>query len=256
MKKTTTILIVIILATLTTMPIKASDSVTDEERYHLSMYGNYIRDNISKEEYIDTNPFCKWTGICNCTQKYHLLNESTQNDFYSAFFNNEEFSYLPFEEIYQDTSSSMTSNFEYETEKIVKNISPILDEKKLEIKPVFENSKTNLYKFIGSFCNKENKFSPEKTIVIISDLWNTSKFEDEFEYSGNLVFCVPYESTNKEAVLHCEDVANNLILNHNKFGIGGMDIIDIYIVYMDQTIVKYSNGFFNGNDGYVDILVP
>ena len=35
-----------------------------------------------------------------------------------------------------------------------------------------------------------------------------------------------------------------------------MDIIDIYIVYMDQTIVKYSDGFFNGNDGYVDILVP
>lgn len=108
---------------------------------------------------------------------------------------------------------------------------------------------------IGSFCN-DDVFSPNETIIIISDLWDTSKIENEFYYHGNLIFCVPYNSTDKEAVLHCETVVNKLIYDHNGFGLGGEDSIDIYIVYMDKTIVKYSNGSFNASNGYIEILVP
>lgn len=254
MKKIATFLVTIILVTLTTVPIKAENSTKYEERQHLSIYDKNIREHVNGH-IIDSNSICKLTGECHCYQKYHLLENSTKEDFYSVFFNSEQLNYVPFEGIYQDASDSMTKNFSYETKKITENISTVLNEKQLKIKPVFANSKTNLYGLIGSFCN-DDVFSPNETIIIISDLWDTSKIENEFYYYGNLIFCVPYNSRDQEAVLHCEDVVNKLIYDHNGFGLGGEDSIDIYIVYMDKTIVKYSNGSFNASNGYIEILVP
>ena len=125
MKKIATFLVTIILVTLTTVPIKAENSTKYEERQNLSIYDKNIREHVNGH-IIDSNSTCKYTGECHCYQKYHLLENSTKEDFYSVFFNSEQLNYVPFEGIYQDASDSMTKNFSYETKKITENISTVL----------------------------------------------------------------------------------------------------------------------------------
>lgn len=249
MKKILTF-VTIIMVTLTTTPVMADDSISDEEQYHLSIYDTNIREHINDDKAVK----CDCLGICRCTQKYHLLENPKQGDFYLTFFNNELV--YPVEGVYQDVSSSMEKNFGYETNKILKNISPVLNEKQKNIEYVFKNKKTDLYGLLSSFCTNDDVFSPSQTNVIITDLWDTKGVKEKFFYYGQIVFCVPYASTNKEAVLHCEDVVNDLIFNHSSFGVGGISSICIYLVYTDKTIVEYSNGTFNGSDGYMEVLVP
>ena len=251
MKKIITFIAIIMVA-LTTTPVMADDSISDEEQYHLSIYDTNIRENINDDETVK----CDCFDLCSCTQKYHLLENAKQDDFYLAFFNSELV--YPLEGVYQDASSSMEKFFGYETNKILKNISPVLNEKQKNIEYVFKNKKTDLYGLLSSFCTNDDVFSPSQTNVIITDLWDTKGIKENFFYYGQIVFCVPYESSNKEAVLHCEDVVNDLIFNHNhsRFGVGGISSFSIYLVYTDKTIVEYSNGSFNGSDGYMKVLVP
>lgn len=221
----------------------------------ISVYGGSIRENI-KGEWAD----CDCYGLCYCTQLYHVLEDTTKDDFYSAFLNGDYFS-RPLGKVYQDCSSSMEETFNYETSKILKNLSPFLDESRKNVEDIFKCKKTtNLYGFLASFqhkvIDKTTVTMPSKTPIIITDLWDTEGVEDEsFQYSGDIIFCVPYASTNKEGVLHCEDVVNNILWNHS-WSLVSIASISIYVVYTDNVIVEYSNGYRNAESGHITIYVP
>ena len=97
---------------------------------------------------------------------YHLLEDSTESDFYSAFFDEDDY------RVYSDCSTSMQQTFFYEKSKIIKNLSPFLNEKEMEIKDVFKNKKTDLYGLMASYKDmsiEERSITP----IIITDLWDT-----------------------------------------------------------------------------------
>lgn len=259
MKKIIVFVVTIFLA-MTTMPVMAKEDVktvfeidTDKhvcETGALSVYGNEIREEV-KGELAECD--CGW--LCFCTQLEHIV-EDTTKDFYSTFFEGDHLDY-PFGTVYEDCSSSMEQVFSYEKGKILKNMSPLFDANELEIKEVFRNEKTDLYGILDSF--EKEYFGeliismPSEVPIIITDLWDTAGKEESFKYfDGQVVFCVPYASSNKEGVLHCEDFVNNLLWNHD--WIPGC--MSIYIVYTDEVIVRYSNGLYNGIEGYIEIYVP
>lgn len=263
MKKLITLVLAIIIAMSTTMPIMAKEVEEPEETSifekdlsvckegSLSVYRRNIRENI-KGEWAN----CDCWDLCFCTSLYHVLEDTTEDDFYSAFFYGDYFVY-PLGGIYQDCSSSMEETFCYEKSNIIKNLSPFMNEKEKDIEYVFKNKKTNLYGLLSSFDNTNIcgriVTMPREIPIIITDLWDTEGAEEEsFKYDGEIIFCVPYASTNKEGVLHCEEFINNLLWNH----IWIPESMSIYVVYTDEVIVKYSNGSYNCLDGYVEIYVP
>lgn len=210
---------------------------------YLSVYERSIRENI-RGEWGD----CDCLGLCYCTRLYHILEDTTENnDFYSAFLNGDYLVY-PLGRVYLDSSISMKETFSYEKDNIMKNLSSFLNEKNIEIEEVFKNQKTNLYGLLQSYNNSKKREIP----IIITDLWDTEG-EELFKYEGNIIFCVPYASTKKEAVLHCEEVINNLLWNHHgRF----LSFNSIYLIYTDEIIVKYSNVYRNGEEGCITIYVP
>ena len=257
MKKLITLVLSIIIV-MSIMPVMAAEkkaifekdlTVCKEEGY-LSVYRQSIRENI-KGEWAD----CDCCYLCYCTQLYHILEDKTEEDFYSAFLNGNYLVY-PLGGVYQDCSSSMEETFCYEKSNIIKNLSPFLNEKEKDIEYVFKNKKTNLYGLLSSF-NKEIIGDeiinmPRETPIIITDLWDTEGKEEAFMYDGEIIFCVPYASTNKEGVLHCEEVINNLLWNYGWIP-GSMSI---YVIYTDKVVVEYSNGYRNGEEGSITIYVP
>lgn len=257
MKKLMILAVAIIFAMSPKMSVKAEEEqetivetdVSVFEKPQLSVYAQNIRENI-KGEWDD----CECKVLCSCAGLYHVLEDTTQEDFYSAFFYGNHFS-APLGKVYQDCSISMEETFCYEKAKIIKNLSPFLNEKEKDIEDVFKKQKTNLYGLISSFksenIGEQVIIMPEETPIIITDLWTVAD-EEKFICDGEFVFCVPYASTNKEGVLHCEDVINNLLWNHS--WIPGS--ISIYVVYTDEVIFNYSNGYHNGDEGYIEIYVP
>ena len=260
MKKLITLGLSLILVMSMTMPVRASEreggifkkdlSVCKDGE--MSVYRQNIREFINgqwKE--------CECWGLCSCAQAYHVLESTKQEDFYSAFFNG-EYCASPIGNIYQDCSSSMEETFRYEKSKIIKNLSSFFNEKD-EIE-VFKDTSTNLYGLLGSFKKEVIEEIEEVTItspgevpVIITDLWDTEGKEEELlVYNGEIIFCVPYASTNKEGVLHCENVINNLFKNYTWIP-GSMSI---YVVFTDEVIVHYNNGYLNGSYDFIEIYIP
>ena len=171
---------------------------------------------------------------------YHLLEDSTESDFYSAFFDEDDY------RVYSDCSTSMQQTFFYEKSKIIKNLSPFLNEKEMEIKDVFKNKKTDLYGLMASYKDmsiEERSITP----IIITDLWDTECEDMENSITGTIVFCVPYASTNKEGIVHCEKVVND-ILWYN-------DAELIYVVYTDEVIIRYCAAY-HSDKGWIEIYVP
>lgn len=260
MKKLITLVLTIILAMSTTMPIMASETEGEaiferdpsicSKTGCLSVYGNNIRENIKGKR-----ANCDCIELCYCTQLYHILEDTTEDDFYSAFFYGYYLIY-PLEKIYQDCSSSMEETFCYEKSNIIKNLSPFLTGKEKNIENVFENNKSNLYELLASLDNEligERPITmPKETPIIITDLWDTEvKKNESLTYCGDVIFCVPYATTNKEGVLHCEEIANDLIWNHG-FVMG----TSVYVIYTDEVIVRYSNTLFDGEEGNITIYTP
>ena len=260
MKKLITLALAIIIAMSTKMSVMSEEvketSIFEQDisvckEGYLSVYGQNIRENI-KGEWAD----CDCWDLCFCAQLYHVLEDTAEDDFYSAFFNGDYFVY-PLGGIYQDCSSSMEKIFSYERSSIIKNLSPFLNENQKDIKDVFKNKKTDLYGLLSSFNNeimgKTIITMPREVPVIITDLWDTKGAESEsFQYDGEIVFCVPYSSRNTEGVLHCEEVVNNILWNHG--WISGC--MSIYVIYTDEVIVEYSNTYMNGEKGNITIYVP
>ncbi len=256
MKKLIMIAIAIILVMSTIIPVMAAEekfktdlSVFKEKALTLSVYNRNIRENKKGER-----ANCDCIVSCSCTRLYHILEDTPEDDFYSVFFDNQVV--RPLGGIYQDQSSSMEETFCYEKSNIIKNLSPFLKEK--DIEDVFKNKKTNLYGLLSSFNNKisfERIITiPREVPVIITDLWDTAESEEKelLRYEGEIVFCVPYASTNKEGVLHCEEVVNDLLWNHGWLP-GGMAI---YVIYTDEVIIEYSNSYHNLEEGFIKIYVP
>lgn len=257
MKKLITLALSIIIVMSTTMPVSAEEKAIFEkdltvckEKGYLSVYRQSIRENI-KGEWAK----CNCISLCSCTDLYHILEDTTEDDFYSAFLNGNHLIY-PLGEVYQDCSTSMEKTFCYEKSNIIKNLSPFLNEREKDIKEVFKNKKTNLNGLLSSFNTEiigESIITmPRETPIIITDLWDTEGKEETFMYDGEIIFCVPYASTNKEGVLHCEEVINNLLWNHGWIP-GSMSI---YVIYTDEVIVEYSNGYRNGQEGFITIYIP
>lgn len=236
-------------------PIVVKD-LSEYEKNYISIYDiQRIREYINGE-YVkcDCSP---WAALCHCTSLYHILENKTEDDFYSVFFNGDYLIY-PIGGVYSDCSSSMQETFCYEKSKIIKNLLPFLNEKGRNVETIFKNQKTDLYGFLHSLDRQIISgdlviTAPKEVPIIITDLWDTEENEVEpFRYWGEVIFCVPYASTNKEGVLHCEEVVNDILWNYNLMACS----IGIYVVYTDDVIVKYSNGYYNGRQGYIEIYVP
>lgn len=258
MKKLTMLAIATILAISVTVPVMAGEEQeksifeTDAsicKEGALSVYRKDIRENV-KGEFVD----CNCRNLCSCTSLYHVLEDTTESDFYSVCL--KEKLIRPIGKIYQDCSSSMEETFRYEKSNIIQNLSPFLKQEKKEIEAVFKNKKTNLYGLLSSFphekVGKLNITKPKNTPIIITDLWDEKGEEEEFWYDGEIVFCVPYASTNKKAVLHCEEVVNNILWNHDFLAC----TMSIYVIYTDEVIVEYGNSYYNGDEGCITIYVP
>lgn len=139
--------------------------------------------------------------------------------------------------LFVDNSFSMTDTFRRQTNTILKNIPS-----------QYVDTKENLF---SDFCegtplsDKVSEIILEEDIssaIIVSDLWNT-KPEDfittdkifharEGLYSKLFLFFVPYESTDIEAVKHCEEYALKLV------NIDGL-CIHVEIVYLDEVAMSY-----------------
>lgn len=273
MEKLTALVLAIVLATAATaitestetkVPVVAVDEEEEpivvkglsvHEKDYISVYKNQgIREYI-KGEYVkcDCSP---WASLCYCTPLYHVLEDKTEDNFYSSFFNGDYLIY-PIGGVYLDCSSSMEETFCYEKSKIIKNLSTFLNEKERNIETIFKNQKTGLYGFLHSLDRQISGdliiTAPKEIPIIITDLWDTEENEVEpFRYWGEIIFCVPYASTNKEGVLHCEEVVNDILWNYILMP-GSMSI---YVVYTDDVIAEYSNGYYNGRQGYMEIYVP
>lgn len=263
MKKVITLAMTLILALSTVMPVMASekeerrertvfetDTFTTREGDYLSVYDGNIRE-YKNGEWSE----CNYTNLCYCTQLYHVLEYTTEKDFYSAFFNQYDYDYA----IYSDCSSSMSETFCYEKSQIMKNLLPFLKEK--EIKDVFKSQKTDLYGLLKSFDSEVFEgvgysytcIMPEEALIIITDLWDIKgESMENYEFATKIIFCVPYASTNKEGVLHCEEFVNDILWNHSLFTAS----TSISIVYTDRVIASYSNGCLNDREGSITIYVP
>ena len=254
MKKSIALLVAVVLAmsTVTNVfakeedkPVFETDVLSSYEEGYISVYGQKIHDQ--NEERASVNCI----GLCDCIELYHILERSPDANFYSSFFYG---NYLvnPIGKVYKDCSGSMTKLFSTETSNILNNLSPFINQQGKKIKDIFKYGNSNLYAFLDSF-KKKSYNQPDKVPIIISDLFNTDyDNESNWLYDGEIVFCVPFASTNKEYVLHCEKIVNDILWNHS-FMLGD---IYIFVVYTDNVIVEYSNGYFNGNAGFIKIYVP
>lgn len=264
MKKIITLVMTLVLAVSAVMPVMAkeeeerrertvfqTDTFTTREGNYLSVYDGNIRE-YKNGEWSE----CNYTYLCYCTQLYHVLEDSTEDNFYSAFFKDQYDEYA----VYSDCSTSMENTFCYEKSKIMKNLSPFLNEKEMGTEDVFRNKKTDLYGLLTSFNHEfmDEKFDyicimPKKTPIIITDLWDTKGEDmDKYRFAGSIIFCVPYASTNKEGVLHCEEFVNDILWNHSLCPASTA----IYLVYTDEVIARYSDGYHNDMEGFIDIYVP
>lgn len=263
MKKIVTLVITLVLAVVSAvMPVKAAeeeerrertvfetDSFTSREGSYLSVYDGNIRE-IKNDEWSE----CNCIGLCYCTLLCHVLEEAPEDDFYSAFFDEDDYI------VYLDCSTSMQQAFSYEKSRIMKNLSPFLNEKEIAVEDVFNNKKTDLYGLLKSFNAEfmDEKFDytcimPEKTPIIITDLWDTKgEDQEKYRFAGSLIFCVPYASTNKEGVLHCEEIVNDILWNHSLWPTRTA----IYLVYTDEVIARYCNGDHNDMEGSIKIYIP
>lgn len=267
MKKLIILVVAMILTISTTIPVMAAEDEVVEEKEksvfetdlsvckegELSVYRYGIREEINGEL-----TDCDCIGLCQCTQLYHILEDTTEDDFYTAFFNQNYWD--RYGKIYIDSSYSMERTFCYEKSIIMENLSHFLNEKEQEIEYVYINQKTNLYEILSSCSNDDFGETLDgisvnclaETPIIITDLWNTAGNEESFNIMGNIIFCVPYASTDKEGVLHCEEVVNNLLSNYSFVPAS----LAIYVIYTDEVIVEYSNGYRNSDEGCVTIYVP
>ena len=265
MKKIITLVMTLVLAVSAVMPVMAAeeeerrertvfqtDTFTTRKGNYLSVYDGNIRE-YKNGEWSE----CNYTYLCYCTQLYHVLEDTTEDNFYSAFFKDEYDEYA----VYSDCSTSMENTFCYEKSKIMKNLSPFLNEKEMEIEEVFNNKKTNLYGLLKSFNSEvfegvEYNYTcimPEKTPIIITDLWDIKgESMENYRFAGSIIFCVPYASTNKEGVLHCEEFVNDILWSHPLCPAS----TSISIVYTDNVIARYSNGYHNDMEGCITIYVP
>lgn len=124
-----------------------------------------------------------------------------------------------------DFSWSMQNTFEYESKMIGKNLSKIVfNEKHL----FGNNGQTYLWKSINKYINTY------KTIVVTSDLWDTSHEELQNASDKVLYAVVPYYSTNSEGVEHVNDIVNNIILEK-------WDNSSVHIIYLDGLQTTFSN---------------
>lgn len=266
MKKLINLVAVMILSIVTIIPAMVAEHVVERkekllfeadlsvcEEEKLSVYRYGIRENVNGE-WSD----CDCFYVCKCTQLYHILEDTEEDDFYTAFFNQDYWS--QYGKIYIDSSYSMERTFGYEKSIIMENLSYFLNEKEQDIDYVYINQKTNLYEFLSSCSNYDlgetndgiSINGLEERPIIITDLWSTKGNEESFKITGHISFCVPYASTDKEGVLHCEEVVNNLLSNYSFVPAS----LAIYVVYTDEVIVEYSNGYRNFDEGCITIYVP
>lgn len=265
MKKIIILAMTLILAASAVMPVMAAeeearrertvfktDAFTSRKGDYLSVYDGNIRE-YKNGEWSE----CNYTYRYYCTQLYHVLEDTTEDDFYSAFFKDRYDDYV----VYSDCSASMKNTFCYERSKIMKNLSPFLNEKEMKIEEVFNNKKTNLYGLLKSFNSEvfegvEHSYMCimlKKTPIIITDLLDIKgESMENYRFAGSIIFCVPYSSTNKEGVLHCEEFVNDILWNHSLCPASTA----IYLVYTDEVIARYCNGYHNDMEGFIDIYVP
>ena len=136
MKKIIILAMTLILAASAVIPVMASekeewrertvfetDTFTAREEDYLSVYDGNIRE-YKNGEWSE----CNCTYLCYCTALYHVLEYTTEKDFYSAFFNQYDYDYA----IYSDCSSSMSETFCYEKSQIMRNLLPFLKEKEIK----------------------------------------------------------------------------------------------------------------------------
>lgn len=233
------IVVVLVVVVSTVMPVMAA---TDVDLSHLES-DCYVTMYTEKDYYI--------------IEKTQLSDFTPETDFYSAFMWYIEDAEKPINnKIYVDSSSSMSKTFSYETSKVMENLQPYLDKNGLEYEKVLSGKGTDLNTMINNYVLESNQerdvdLFPLDTLMMVTDLWNTEAVEFNFKNkTANMVFFVPYKSTNVEAVTHCEQVVNDILWGQE------MCFSTIDIVYMDDVVVEYCKLFVDSNDGTIEIFVP
>lgn len=208
-----------------------------------------------------------WLSIYSSNEEmirtYHIMDEYSKRkqqyiNFYTAFFENEISSYCGISTIYIDCSYSMDRTFFDGKEKILQNLDQFVSKNELCVKEVFKNTETHLYSLIDLLA-KENMNAWENGTdlynnIIVTDLFDTGNNIDEtlksVTFCNTLICCVPYESTNKEAVLHCETFANKVLDK-------GLWLQSaVYIVYTDEVVIEYHNRDWQFGGGGINIYIP
>lgn len=117
MKKIIALAMILILSASAVMPVMAKEDERRErtvfettyfkerEGEYLSVYDGNIRE-LKNGEWSE----CNGLGLCYCTQLYHVLEDTTEDNFYSAFFKDRYDDYV----VYSDCSTSMQQTFSYE----------------------------------------------------------------------------------------------------------------------------------------------
>lgn len=210
-----------------------------------------------------------WLSIYSSSENmittYHIMNQYSEKghqdiNFYTAFFENEISSLREISTIYLDCSYSMDKTFTDEKEKIMQNLDQLISKNEIVVEEVFKNAKTHLYSLLDSIAGENNNdwFQKKTDIfshVIVTDLCDTGDIAiDETlkipTFSNFVIFCVPYESTDKKAVLHCETFANEVLDR------GLWVQSSVFIVYTDEVIVEYNNKDWQFGPGGINIYIP
>lgn len=210
-----------------------------------------------------------WLSIYSSSEDmittYHIMNQYSEKEqkdinFYTAFFENEILFSREISTIYMDCSYSMDKTFGDEKEKIMQNLNQFISKNEIVVEEVFKNAETHLYSLLDSIAEKNSNdwFQKKSDIfshVIVTDLCDTgdATIDEALKsptFSNFVIFCVPYESTNKKAVLHCETFANEVLDR------GLWVQSSVFIVYTDEVVVEYHNKDWQFGPGGINIYLP
>jgi hypothetical protein len=154
---------------------------------------------------------------------------------------NKEFFYYYFldminaeQKVYVDCSTSMNKTFKYEKINSAKLLMPYINFNSFKAKLIFEDSNSSdIYGSLNEILEENAELYKSKSIIMLTDLWDTENSELSEKSDISAIFFVPYNVTNLDAKNHCDDIAKKLLSKWNSSC--------VYIAYMDETIIEYNN---------------
>jgi hypothetical protein len=234
--------------------LRILDNVATQEEldsYHTNTRKEELVENTRDEEgyvhvsslYVTTDELKHFSNALD----YGLINSENV----STTISSEEFDKLFFyyhfldlidseHQVLVDCSWSMNNTFRWSKIEAARNFMPYLYWDSFKFSRLFEedSSSSEIFKTLNTLANSTDK---SKTKVLLSDLWDNTLDKLEENNSLSLIVFVPYQITNADGVIHCDDMAKKILAKWKNS--------TIYIAYMDEAIVEYNN-----LDGAIDVV--